>query len=103
MIEKMEPQTLAKVAGLIEKTEETEKIKQLKNYLKKFVKIKEKEAEKLKQELEALDLIKLREEHIVKIIDILPEDLSDLNKIFNDTSLDEEEANKILEVVRKYK
>jgi len=99
----MEPQTLAKVAGLIEKTEETEKIKQLKNYLKKFVKIKEKEAEKLKQELEALDLIKLREEHIVKIIDILPEDLSDLNKIFNDTSLDEEEANKILEVVRKYK
>lgn len=99
----MEAQNLAGVASLIGKAEETEKIKQLKNYIKKFIKIKEKDAENLKKDIEELDMIKIKGEHVVKIVDILPQDFSDLNKIFNDVSLDEEEANKILEVVRKYK
>ena len=40
---------------------------------------------------------------MVKIVDLLPEDSIDINKIFTDVSLDENETNKILEVVKKYK
>ena len=57
----------------------------------------------IKSELEKLDLIKLKEEHIIKIIDIFPQDASDLNKIFTDVSLNEDETNKILEIVKNSK
>ena len=69
--------------------------------LKKFLKIKPEKAKKIKEELEALDLLKMKNEHIVKIIDLLPEDASDLNKIFTDVSLTEDETNKILDVIHK--
>ena len=42
-------------------------------------------------------------EHIVKVIDFLPDDAESLNKIFTDVSLDEDEAKKILDVVREFK
>ena len=48
-------------------------------------------------------MLKLKQEHIVKIVDLLPEDALDLNKIFTDVSLDEDETTKILEIVKKYK
>jgi len=48
-------------------------------------------------------MIKLKADHIVKVIDFLPEDASDVNKIFSDVSLDENETNKILDIVKKYK
>ncbi len=46
--------------------------------------------------------MKLKEEHIVKIVDFMPGDASDLNKVMVDVSLDQEEVNKILDVVKKY-
>ena len=80
-----------------------EKKKQLESFIKKFSKIKIDKAENLRDELRKLELLKLKEEHIVKIVDILPEDSSDLNKIFTDASLNENETNKILEVIKKHK
>ena len=77
--------------------------KKYKIYLKKFLKTKKEQAEKIKQGLEEMDLLKLKREHIVKIIDLMPEDASDLNKIFIDVSLNEEEINKILELVKNSK
>ena len=71
-------------------------------FIKKFVKLNAKDAEKLKGELKGLSSIKIKDEHIVKIIDFMPEDASDLNKIFIDVSLDEDEKNKILEIVKSY-
>ena len=50
-----------------------------------------------------MDLLKLKREHLVKIIDLLPEDSSDLNKVFTDVSLNEDENNKILELVKSSK
>ena len=49
------------------------------------------------------EILKLKEEHIVKIIELMPEDILDLNKIFVDIALNEDETSKILEVVKKYK
>ena len=101
----MMPLSLAEVKNLVDKEEqekETDK-KEIKGYLKKFLKLKAEEAKKLRQELEKSEIMKIKPEHIVKIIDILPEDASDVNKIFIDASLDENEINKILETVKKYR
>jgi len=75
----------------------------IKNFIKKFVKLSQKEAKELRKELESLELMKLRKEHIVKIIDLMPENAEDLNKIFIDISLNEDETKKVLETVKKFK
>ena len=80
-----------------------EKKEEAETFLKKFVKAKPAQAKKIKEELEKADMLKLKREHIVKIVDMLPEDASDINKIFVDISLNEDETNKILEIVKKSK
>jgi len=72
-------------------------------FMKKFAKLKKKEAEELKKKLLGLDLLKLREEHVIKIIDLIPENVDELNKIFIDVSLDEDETKKILETIKEFK
>jgi DNA-directed RNA polymerase subunit F len=69
-------------------------------FLKKFLKTKPEQAKKIKDGLNKLDILKIKDEHIVKIIDFLPGDASDLIKIFVDVSLNEDETNKILNVVK---
>lgn len=96
MINEMKALSMAESEKYVENEE-------VKGFIKKFAKLKEKDAEKLRAELGALGNIKIREEHIAKIIDILPEDSVDINKIFSDISLDENEAAKILEIVKQYK
>lgn len=74
-----------------------------KKYLDKFSSLKPEKAKELREELEELDILRLKDKHIVKIIDILPETASEINKISPGLALDEEENNKILEIVKKYK
>lgn len=96
----MKPMSIAEVNEIIEKSEDK---KQLVSFLGKFSKINIKDAKAMRKELEDLGMVKLNEANVVKVIDLLPEDASDLNKIFSETSLDEDEVHKILEVVKKYK
>ena len=60
------------------------------------------DAKKLKKKLEELDLLKVKLEHIIKIIDLIPENAEDLNKIFIGVNLDEDETKKILETVKEF-
>src|SRR3989344_659863 len=76
--------------------------KELIGFIHKFTKMKLSDAEKIKSELMGLDMIKINEEHIVKVIDMVPDDNEDLNKIFSDISLDDDEKTKILDIVKKY-
>jgi DNA-directed RNA polymerase subunit F len=103
MIKNSQPLSMPEVKKLLSGIEDNERKKQLEVFIKKFSKIQIKKALDLKKELEGLNMIKLKPEYIVKIIDALPEDTPDLNKIFIDVSLDEDETNKILETVKKYK
>ena len=98
----MQPLDMSEAKKILGSLEETEKIKQVDVFIKKFLKIKIEKANKLKEELKNLELLKLKEEDIVKIIDLMPEDVLDLNKIFVDVALNEDETNKILETVKKY-
>ncbi len=103
MIYDRAPLNLNEVQVILENISDNDRKEEMKIYLKKFLKTKPKQAEKIKEELEKLDLLKLKREHVVKIVDLLPQDSSDLNKIFTDVSLNEDETNKILEIVKKTK
>jgi len=97
------PQNLNEVEEIIKDSPDSEKKEQMELFLKKYLKTKPEQAKKIKEGLEKLDLLKMKREHLVKIIDILPADASDLNKIFIDVSLSEDEINKILEVIKSAK
>ena len=103
MILDRQPLNLNETQEIIENVSDSDKKEEMKIYLKKFLKTKSERAKKIKDELEKADLLKLKREHIVKIADLLPEDASDLNKIFTDVSLNEDETNKILELVKSTK
>jgi len=76
--------------------------KSLKDYLKKFGKLDKKKSDELAEELRGLKNLKIKEEDIMKIVDFLPKDTESVNKIFKDVSLDEKEANDVVEIVRRY-
>lgn len=97
MIINQEPLSFAEVRAMAKEKEELEK------FIKTFSKIKLEDAKSLIQDIEKLGILKIKKEHIVKIVDLLPEDASDLNKIFVDVSLNEEETKRILDVTKKYK
>lgn len=93
-----EPLTLAEVRNLLGDSEQEQETKR---FIGQFDKTRVGDARKLKDEIKGLDIIKLKDEHIAKIIDFKPQDASDLNKILPDVSLDQEEINKILNVIKK--
>ena len=94
------PITMAEVVAL---AGDSDKGKEIKKFIKNFNKMPVEKAKEMKEELGALDLIKLKEASIVKIIDFMPTDASELNKILVEVSLDQDEVTKILDVVGKFK
>jgi DNA-directed RNA polymerase subunit F len=93
------PLCLAEVKEYIKNLEEK---KTMEVYIKRFGNLTKDKAEKLKEELTALNNPKINAEYTVKIIDFLPKDAEDLNKIMVDANLSEEESKSILDVVKKY-
>jgi len=94
------PITMSEVAAL---SGDSEKGEAIKKFIMQFTKMPVEKAREMKEELKTLDLIKLKDSHIVKIVDFMPTDASELNKVIIEVSLDQEEINKVLEVVSKYK
>jgi len=73
-------------------------------YVNLFCKIKPKESTQLKEEIANLNIARLKERHIIKIIDILPEDVETLKVVFagEELTLKTEDLNKIIEITKKY-
>jgi DNA-directed RNA polymerase subunit F len=94
------PINMNEVQELIKDIDDSEKKEKIESYLKKFLKINDKQSTSIKEKIESLDSIKIKREHIVKINDIIPEDASDLSKIFIDVNLSEEEINKLIQIVK---
>ena len=99
MIKSLEP--LSSVEAMHYLKESQTENNDLMGFVKKFVKddVKSKE---FRERINSLNLIKVKTEHIVKIIDLLPENSVDLNKIFSDVSLDENETKQILDIVKEF-
>jgi DNA-directed RNA polymerase subunit F len=104
MIKNREPITMAEARDICKSKEDNEKAKLVFEHIKQFTKIKTDDAVKLKQDLQNTGIVKLKMIHIVKIVDIMPEDADDVRKIFvDDISLNQDEITKILEAVGKHR
>lgn len=101
MIKSNKPLSMSEALGYIKGDKDIEV--EVKGFIKKFVKLKQAEAKEMREKLEALDLLKLKAEYVPKVIDTMPENNEELNKIFTDISLDEDETKKILDIVKEYK
>ena len=99
MIKKSESLSIAEAKEFIGKDSGTDVL----GFIKKFDVISTGKAKELRKKLGSLENMKLNEKHISKLIDLLPDDKEDLNKIFIDISLDEDETNKILETIKEFK
>ncbi len=99
VVKEEKPITMAEVVSL---AGDSDKAEEIKKFIKQFNKMDVKKAIEMKEELKALDLIKLKDEHIVKIVDFVPKNASELNKVIIEVSLDSDEVAKILEVTGKY-
>jgi DNA-directed RNA polymerase subunit F len=102
MIKERKPLNMCEVSDVLKELKETDKTKDLKLFIKEFCKLTPAKARELKEDLLKLDIIKLKEGDIAKVIDVMPEDATELNKIFVDITLDADETNKILEAIKKY-
>ena len=98
--------TMAEAKQLLKEKEKTKELgyeqKNALEFLNKFSKLKLKDAKQMFEELKQIQ--KLKEKHIVSIIDLLPADKDDLRVLFANEiiSLSEEEKKKILDIVKKY-
>ena len=101
MIRNIEPVSMAEALEYIK--EDKENNVNLIGFIKKFTILKPKEAKEFTKKIQNLNLIKIGMEHINKIIDLMPENAEELNKIFSDVSLDEDESKKILEIVKEFR
>lgn len=74
------------------------------DYLKKLETMKLKDFEVVRKELSALEIPRLENEHIVKIIDLAPKSGTELRAIVSNsgTVLVDENVTKILDVLKKY-
>ena len=100
MIKEIQAISISEAPEYLGKEEESEK--ELAGFIKKFSILSVKDEKELRKGIQELNLIKIKEEHISKIIDFLPENNQDINKIFVDVTLDEDETKKILDKIKEF-
>ena len=76
----------------------------VKDYLNKVVKLNLDKSIELKQNLEKLDIPRIKDRQLIKIIDILPEDIEEVRALFSGetTTITQESMEKIVETVKPY-
>jgi DNA-directed RNA polymerase subunit F len=74
------------------------------DHAKEFIKLNDNEIKNLMEELKALEIRKLKDKQIIKILDILPKNIEQLKVILTETDLTfkTSELEKIMQVVKKY-
>lgn len=77
----------------------------IKEFLKKHNKISFKEFLEIKKKIEELKISRLEEEHIIKIVDIMPENGTQLRSLVQNTGivLVDDIANNILDILNSYR
>ena len=73
-------------------------------YLNNFLVLKQSDAEALEKEIAEMNIPRLKELHIKKIVDILPESVEELKVVFQGYALtiSKENMQKIVSAVKKY-
>ncbi len=96
--------TVKKVLGKRKKSEMTYEQKMAYENAKNFSKLSDKNVNALHEELMNLEMRKLTDKLIIKIIDIVPETIDDLKVIFklSKISFKKNELDNVFEIVKKY-
>ncbi len=102
------PVTLAEVKASLDKNVEESpnfRISKTKEYLNFFVKISKKQAEELKKKIQELNIPRIKEEMIVKVVDLLPDNEEYLSLIFQayPVTISSQNLKKIVSVVKEFK
>ena len=103
------PLTLADLKGQVEKIKQREKepsirIARMEDYLNAFVEITPEEGRQLHEAIAKLAINRLKDEHICKIVDLLPKTVNDLKVIMQGyaVSLTNDANSKIVEVITEF-
>lgn len=103
------PITLAELKTKVESIqiggkEPSFRINKVKEYLAQSTRLNLKDALELKKKLQELDIPRIKEKQIVKIVDLLPRDMDELRMVFagENTTISQENMQKILDVVKDY-
>ena len=72
------------------------------DYLERFVKLKLKNVSEIRNKLSGLDILRMKEKHIAKIVDLNPKDIDALRTILANENIatKTEDLNKILECLK---
>jgi len=72
-----------------------------KEYLANFVKLSKKDKEKVEKSINGLDIPRLKDRHITKIVDVLPKDLDSLKILLSGETITikDEDLKRILDVI----
>jgi len=74
-------------------------------YLKDFLTLTKKQAQELHKEIEDLKIPRLKEEHIIKLIDTLPQTPEEVSLLFagQTITISQDNVKKIASITQKYK
>jgi len=75
-----------------------------KEYLKKFAKLNQKESQELIEKINSLNIPRIKDRQITKIVDLIPTGLDEIRMIFAGeiTTITPENMQQILDVVKEY-
>lgn len=81
----------------------TKKATKTVDYLNNFVSLKHKDAEDIKKRILSLNIPRLKDRHIAKILDIMPQEIESLKMLFTgeNITIKQEDLAKILEEIQK--
>ena len=106
-VTKEKPVSLSEVLDILEKVKKEGELEYWQrltyDYAQKFSKLKIGKAKEFTEEL--LKIEKIKENQAIAIVDLMPETKEDVEIIFakERTKLEDEDINKILEIVKKYR
>ena len=96
---------IAKVEDILKKVKDRNYEQKIAyEHVKKFSKIKLENAERIIEELLKLEMRKLKEHQIIKIVDLMPKNIEELKVILEKSQMPfkDEELEKIIEIVKKH-
>ena len=102
------PLTMVEMKQMLEEVQKRDgdlnhRSKKLKEYLDQFAVMKPTEADKMRERINKLDITRLKDRHISKIIDLNPKDAESLKMILTGetVTLKPEEITKIFEAIKE--
>jgi DNA-directed RNA polymerase subunit F len=93
--------TKVKIDALAEEGELTFRAEKTKSYLENFVRLEKDEVDAIRSSIEELNIPRIKDRHVVKILDVMPKDLDSIKVLLSGETLtiSDDDLKKILDVI----